>query len=99
MEQFLAYVYGVNNKLPQAFAFLFPSHLQVKPDIKHEPEENHQGAGGFVGLWNCDDWPNSKNQNQIDMNAEKNKNNYDESYDDYYDNGKDYDYDSMEAYY
>ena len=101
LEQLLAYIYGVNSKLPQAFGFLFPSHLQVKPDIKHEPEENHQGAGGFVGLWNCDDWPNSKNQNQIDMTNESNKEKqYDDNYDDddYYDNGKDYDYDSMEDF-
>ena len=62
VEDFLSYVYGVTHKFPLNMVHLFSTHLQVKPDIKPEPDETSQlgDDGDYVGLWNCDDWTNGR---------------------------------------
>ena len=61
VEQLLSYVYGVSDKIPPSFMYLFSTHLQVKPDIKPEPDEpNHVTDNDVIGLWTEDDWNDDK---------------------------------------
>ena len=77
VQQLLSYVYGVETHPPQCFAFLFPSHLQVKPDlVKHEilepllDDENSRGnLHGSNGHYN--------NYSEIDLGGDG-ENNYDD---------------------
>jgi len=62
VEQFISYVYGVQPSLPYSFSSLFPTNLQVKPDIKPEPDDLNGTNGGFVDLWS-EDWGEDKKKN------------------------------------
>ena len=95
VQEFISYIYGVTTNIPHKFSFLFPSHLQVKPDIKPEHlEEVPQVIRNthFGGLWDVDDWQD-EGKNEFG-------NNHSNSYD--YDNGdgfdRDYGYDKDDSF-
>ena len=81
VDQLLCYVYGVTNQVPDSFLQLFPSQLQVKPDIKPEPLHTEADLNNEI-LW-ADEWPDD-NSNHTQKRT-KYKYNYDEDYDDYED--------------
>lgn len=79
IEQLLSYVYGVSSSLPDHLLFLFPSNLQVKPDIKRELEESSSHIKkNDIPLWDLD-WQNGHSGIQ---NSDFK---YDYTYDNYYD--------------
>ena len=87
IHHLLSYIYGVESQPPQCFSFLFPSHLQVKPDlVKHEILEplidlassrgNNHGSNGHFNTF-C----------EIDLGGDD-ENNYED--DQYYDEDDDF---------